>query len=80
MTTATNGTAAKDAKAKGWGALPCPCCGEARATVTLDLAGLDLFHCQDCDADFDAASVRAFIERWGKVLRWIDAVQEGGLS
>jgi hypothetical protein len=82
-TTTTNGAATKGAAAKGFGALPCPCCGEAQATITLDLTDLEGFHCRNCDADFAAADVRAFIERWTRVLAWIDgaaSLQEGGQS
>ncbi len=51
--------------------LPCPCCGEAEATVLLSLADLESCHCADCDADFTLADVRAFLDRWGKVLVWV---------
>jgi hypothetical protein len=72
MTTATADGAAKETK-KGWGTLPCPLCGEQQATVHLDLTDLDTFHCCDCDSDFAAGDVRAFIERWTKVLAWLSA-------
>jgi hypothetical protein len=73
MTTATANGAAKETRAKGWGTLPCPLCGEAQATVHLDLTDCESFHCCDCDSDFDAASVRSFIDRWQKVLAWVSA-------
>jgi hypothetical protein len=73
MTTAAtaNGTAAAT-KAKGFGTLPCPLCGEAQATIHMDLTDCESFHCCDCDSDFAAADVRAFIERWRKVLAWCE--------
>jgi hypothetical protein len=70
MTTATaNGAAAVK---KGWGTLPCPLCGEAQATVHLDLTDCESFHCCDCDSDFTADDVRAFIEKWQPVLYWCE--------
>lgn len=73
--------AAMGPPAKGWGTLPCPCCGEQQASITLDLTDCESFHCADCDADFSAADVRVFLQRWTQVLWWLDsaaAVREGG--
>jgi hypothetical protein len=78
MTTTMNGVTVKDAKAKGWGTLPCPCCGEAQATITLDLTDLEGLHCQDCDADLTLADIEAFIQRWQPVLAWVRAAQTFG--
>jgi hypothetical protein len=67
-----NGTVVAAVKAKGWGLLPCPLCGEQQASVHLDLTDLDTFHCADCDSDFSASDVKAFIEKWSKVLAWCE--------
>jgi hypothetical protein len=71
MTTAqaANGTATQ---AKGWGTLPCIVCGEAQATIHLDLTDCESFHYADCDNDFTADDVRAFLAQWQKVLAWCE--------
>jgi hypothetical protein len=51
--------------------LPCIKCGECD-TITLDLADLDSFSCQSCDATFDNAEVQAVLDVWPAVLNWID--------
>lgn len=60
--------------------LPCPCCGEVGATIDVNLAadpfaeGSDALHCQDCDSNFDAGHVRLFIQRWSRVLAWLESM------
>jgi len=54
--------------------LPCPCCGEANATITLNLADGESLACQDCSADFSTADVRNFIAKWAPMLAWVDAM------
>ena len=41
--------------------LPCPCCGEASATIVLELADMETFTCRECDTEFAAATVQAFL-------------------
>jgi transposase-like protein len=53
--------------------LPCPCCGTSEASVTLSLADMNEFTCQDCDATFSRADVESFIAKWSNLLSWIDA-------
>ncbi len=60
--------------ADGWGGLPCPRCGEAEATIVLDLADLDRCVCAECEAEFTVDEVRAIINRWSGVIRWIELV------
>jgi hypothetical protein len=57
--------------------LPCPLCGEADATLSLNLAEPTELHCQECDADFTTADVRNLIARWQPVLAWIDTMPSG---
>jgi hypothetical protein len=57
--------------ARGFADLDCPCCG-AQGGITVHLGSLDEFHCGECDADFDAETVRNLIARWTRVLAWID--------
>lgn len=53
--------------------LPCPRCGEREAAILLNLADVETCTCGECEEGFDLGEVREFIERWGKVLNWIDA-------
>ena len=52
--------------------LPCPCCGEANANVSLHLDDCETFTCRECDAEFTTEDVKQFIARWQPVLAWID--------
>jgi transcription elongation factor Elf1 len=54
--------------------LPCPCCGQAESSVALSLADGETFQCKECDAEFTADDVRAFIAKWSLVLAWIDTM------
>lgn len=51
---------------------PCPKCGNE--SVQVSLADVEQLHCLDCDEDLDLADIRALVEGWGPVLRWLDAV------
>jgi uncharacterized protein YfaQ (DUF2300 family) len=55
--------------------LPCPCCGEPKANVTVCLEpsaeGGHEFTCQECNADFTEHDVRAFVAKWTKALDWL---------
>ena len=57
--------------------LPCPCCGEEQANMSLELYALDddeaQFTCHCCNENFGRRRVRAMIEQWTKVLAWIDS-------
>ncbi len=60
--------------------LPCPRCGEASASISLELFRLgegEELHCHDCDADFSLDEVRELIARWTRVVAWIDTVPQG---
>ena len=54
--------------------LPCPCCGEASATICLNLADGESLNCQDCGTDFTASDVRDFIAKWTRMLAWIETM------
>jgi transcription elongation factor Elf1 len=51
--------------------LPCPHCGEEQAVISLNLADMDSFTCQECNAEFDTDSVRNLIAKWTRILAWI---------
>jgi transcription elongation factor Elf1 len=53
--------------------LPCPCCGDAEASISLNLADGTL-KCNVCDADFDLDFVRLLISKWTRVVAWIGAM------
>jgi hypothetical protein len=57
--------------ARGFPDLDCPCCGN-QGSVTVHLGDLHEFHCGECDADFDSATVLEFIDKWQRVLAWIE--------
>lgn len=54
--------------------MPCPCCGEAEATILLNLADTADFRCQECEAEFTREDVDRLIRKWGRLLLWIDAM------
>jgi hypothetical protein len=51
--------------------LPCPLCGQADATLSLNLADADTVHCAECDEDFSLDLVREFTARWAPMLNWV---------
>lgn len=60
--------------------LPCPCCGELNAGISLDLydpLGPGSFHCCDCDAMFGAELLMNVIARWKDILEWVDRIPTG---
>lgn len=61
--------------------VPCPCCGEPQANVTvaLNLLGSDdepAFTCTECGNEFTVATVRNVIAKWTPLLRWLDSVPD----
>jgi hypothetical protein len=60
--------------------MPCPCCGEAEAAISVNLASLDdpdaAFECRECNTEFGVEHVRTFIRRWAKVLAWVDMMPD----
>jgi len=61
--------------------LPCPCCGETLASVSLHLATLDdetaaNFTCEECTTDFSLADVRGFIAAWTPLLSWLEQIPD----
>jgi hypothetical protein len=67
---------AKTIQPCGFGALPCPLCGEMNAGITLDLATLKVCTCAECGGDFAyEVAVKYLADRlakWQAVGRWID--------
>lgn len=66
-------------KATGFKVL-CPECGDAEATVRIDLNDLKAVVCSSCDAEFSPAAAVAKaaeqLARWQAVARWIDLAGE----
>lgn len=69
----------KTATAKKSMLMPCPCCNEPRACVSLrlhaDAGDENEFHCEECLKEFGRAEVEEAQARWAKwarVLAWID--------
>ena len=61
--------------------LPCPMCGDVKARIALRLARLgdgDEIRCEECDAEFGLAEIRDLIEKWSKVIAWVDAIPQFG--
>lgn len=65
--------------------LPCPCCGEPKACVAVNVYNVDpdgqseLFNCRDCDALFGPEEIRDLIaraRRWEAVLQWINQIPQ----
>jgi transcription elongation factor Elf1 len=78
-TTARDTTAALPAPA-GF-TLPCPCCGQQEASISVNLAFLEgegALRCNECEEEFDVQTVRALIRRWTKVLDWVCAAPQFG--
>ena len=62
-------------KLTGFGKLRCPKCGEAEATIRVDLDDLLTFACTECDEEFgrdDVEEMMAAAKRWARVLAWLD--------
>lgn len=61
---------------RGFGALPCPACGAAEASISIDLddlTGDEACVCGECSNHFCLDHVRDIIAKWGKILQWIDS-------
>lgn len=61
--------------------LPCPCCGEEKAAISVALwmlgdDGENAFTCNECNSEFSAGTVRSMIRRWTKFLAWLDTAPE----
>lgn len=51
--------------------LKCLCCGEVDV-VSIDLDDLKTFRCRECSDEFDKDAVAEQVEKWAKVMEWID--------
>jgi hypothetical protein len=49
---------------------PCPKC--SNTNVQVYLADVDTLHCPDCEEDLALEDIRALVEGWGPVLKWLD--------
>jgi transcription elongation factor Elf1 len=53
--------------------VPCPFCGQTGISIRLhelDCEGSQ-FHCGDCEEDFGFEKIQDFINKWTKVLAWL---------
>ena len=55
--------------------LPCPFCGEAEASIALQLSDLS-YTCGECSTDFTADDVRNLIHKWQAVLAWAETLPQ----
>ena len=51
--------------------LPCPRCGEAQATMMLDMSSKE-FTCQECNEVFHVDEMRDVVARWTRIIGWVD--------
>lgn len=60
--------------------LTCPFCGDADATVRMDLNDLKACTCSGCDEEFSPQQARdkaaEMLKRWDAVCRWVDMAAE----
>jgi transcription elongation factor Elf1 len=56
-------------------AVRCIHCGQEEC-VKLDVHDLDTFTCSSCDTEFSADDVRAEIDRWARLLAWLDTAPD----
>lgn len=58
----------------------CPFCGDADATITLELNDLRNCACSSCSAEFSPQAARdkaaAAMARWEAVVRWVEMAAE----
>jgi len=76
MNTATQSATPAPAPTPKGCTLPCPRCGEAGASITLDLDnlhGVEALSCRECDASFGVDEIRDIIARWTPILAWMDS-------
>jgi hypothetical protein len=54
--------------------LPCPCCGQEEATITVSLADGDTLYCEDCSTSFSLDLVRGFVAKWSRMVAYIESM------
>ena len=69
--TVTTPTLACTPATRGFPGLRCPFCGQ-EDNITLNLADVKTFTCGECDEEFTGDDVLEILERWQKVLAWVD--------
>jgi transcription elongation factor Elf1 len=60
---------------RGFGPLPCPRCGDNEVCISIDLDNFDeeqSLCCAQCEAKFGLGEVRQLIQKWSRVLEWLD--------
>lgn len=68
-TQASNGSSTE--KARGFGPLPCPRCGQD-AVINLSLDDLQVFNCNECNEEFSREELETLITKWCQVFAWLD--------
>jgi hypothetical protein len=58
---------------RGFPDVHCLRCGNADAAVSLDLHDVCTFRCAECEEEWTAADVRAQLNGWEAVLRWVES-------
>jgi hypothetical protein len=58
---------------RGFPDVHCLRCGNADAAVSLDLHDVCTFRCVECEEEWTAADVRAQLDGWEAVLRWVES-------
>jgi hypothetical protein len=56
---------------RGFGVLPCIRCGQD-ASISIDLDDCATFRCGECEESFDACDLREHLEKWQRVLAWVE--------
>jgi len=56
--------------------MPCPCCGEPDASISVQLADLDgeAFFCRECEGTFTFEFMQTVIKKWSAVMTWVASV------
>jgi hypothetical protein len=76
MATATQPTLTCVApKTRGFAGLCCLKCN-AEDAVTVLVCDTSVFHCTDCGDEFSTDDVREHLERWQRVLAWVEMAPE----
>lgn len=61
---------------RGFGPLPCLLCGEADASVSLDIADMQTVKCNACDGETTIDDIRETLATWRRVIDWVDQAPE----
>lgn len=54
----------------------CIRCGNADATVTLNLDDCDTFRCTECEEEWSVEDVREHVIFWARVIKWVESANQ----